>query len=84
MSLNDRLHVREEEGNPIKLALVGAGQMGTGMVSQMEQMKGIRAMAVADIILERATKAYKEAGVPVERVGLLDGVVWFVDTGLYA
>lgn len=64
MGLNDHLRAREEAGNPIKLALVGAGQMGSGMVSQMERMmKGIRAMAVADILLDRAISAYKEAGV---------------------
>lgn len=68
MGLYDALRAREEAGNPIRLALVGAGQMGAGMVSQMERMKGIRAMAVADIILKRVTSAYKEAGVPAEDV----------------
>jgi len=62
MGLNDRLRAREEAGNPIKLALVGAGQMGSGMITQMERMKGIRAVAVADIILDRVVSAYKQAG----------------------
>lgn len=67
--LNDRLRERYEAGNPIRLALVGAGQMGKGMVCQMEQMiKGIRTVAVADIMLDRVVAAYQAAGVPADEV----------------
>jgi len=67
MGLNDLLREREESGRPIRLALVGAGQMGRGMISQMERMmKGIRAVAVADIAVDRVVKAYEEAGVPAD------------------
>ena len=67
MGLNDLLREREEAGQPIRLALVGAGQMGRGMISQMERMmKGIRAVAVADIAVDRVVKAYEEAGVPAD------------------
>jgi predicted homoserine dehydrogenase-like protein len=68
MGLYDHLRAREEAGNRIKLALVGAGQMGAGMISQMERMTGIRAMAVADIVLDRVTKAFAQAGVPAADV----------------
>ena len=65
MSLNDHLCARQEAGNPISLALVGAGQMGRGMISQMERMmQGIRASAAADIVLDRVISAYEQAGVP--------------------
>ncbi len=63
MGLNDLLLAREEAGQPIQLALVGAGQMGRGMVNQMERMmKGIRATAVADIVLDRVVSAFEGAG----------------------
>ncbi len=68
MGLYDALRAREDAGNRIKLALVGAGQMGSGMISQMERMQGIRAMAVADILLERVLAAFQEAGVAADDV----------------
>ena len=68
MGLYDRLWARHEAGDPIKLALVGAGQMGAGMISQMESMVGIRAVAVADIVPDRVIKAFMQAGVPADDV----------------
>jgi len=69
MGLNDGLRAREEAGQPIRLALVGAGQMGRGMISQMEcMMKGMRATAVADIVLDRVVLAYEEAGVSADNL----------------
>jgi predicted homoserine dehydrogenase-like protein len=55
-------------GNPIRFAIVGAGQMGVDMVSQVSRMKGIDVAAVADIDLERAASAYEIAGIPADRV----------------
>jgi predicted homoserine dehydrogenase-like protein len=69
MALNDGLRAREEAGLPIQLALVGAGQMGRGMISQMERMmRGMRATAVADIVIDRVVSAYQEAGVPKDEL----------------
>jgi predicted homoserine dehydrogenase-like protein len=64
MSLKDRLAKKEiERGNPIRVGLVGAGQMGTGLISQIEKMVGMRVVAVADAIPNRAEAAYKQASV---------------------
>jgi predicted homoserine dehydrogenase-like protein len=64
MSLKDRLINKEKErGFPIRVGLVGAGQMGTGLISQIEKMQGMRVVAVADAIPNRAQSAYKEASV---------------------
>jgi predicted homoserine dehydrogenase-like protein len=68
MALLDLLHHRQVQNNPVGLALVGAGQMGHTMVSQLERMVGIRAIAVADLVRERAVTAYQTAGVPVADV----------------
>ena len=73
MSLNDLLRAREESGNPIRVALVGAGQMGRGMISQMERMMtGMCVVAVADIVLDRVISAYQEAGIPNEGIAVVE------------
>jgi predicted homoserine dehydrogenase-like protein len=64
MSLYDKLLAREQAGRPIAAGLVGAGQMGTGLVSQVACMRGMRVAAVADIALDRARHALTAAGVP--------------------
>ncbi len=66
--LNDALAKREELGRPVRIGLIGAGQMGTDVVAETRMMKGIRVVAAADIDLERAIQAYQIAqvtGVPV-------------------
>jgi len=57
-----QLAERKRAGNPIKVGLVGAGQMGEGLVCQMEGTGGMIGAAVADIIPGRATAALHEAG----------------------
>jgi predicted homoserine dehydrogenase-like protein len=64
MSLYEKLVERERSGRPIAVGLVGAGQMGTGLVSQVACMQGMRVLAIADIALDRARNAFLAAGVP--------------------
>lgn len=63
MSLKDELRQYEEQRGPARLGLIGAGQMGTGLISQVEHMVGMRVVAVADVLPGRPTAAYVEAGV---------------------
>ncbi|MEA4908902.1 MAG: SAF domain-containing protein [Anaerolineaceae bacterium] len=58
----------EQRGHPIRVGLVGAGQMGTGLISQIEKMVGMRVVAVADVLPGRAGAAYAQAGLAPERV----------------
>ena len=67
-TLKERLLEREKKDGPFRIGLVGAGQMGTGLISQMEKMYGIRIMAVADVLAERSRDAYGEAGVNLTSV----------------
>lgn len=60
--LFQRLEEREKSDNPIKVGLVGAGQMGEGLVCQMEGMNGMKGFVVADIIPGRAKEVFYEAG----------------------
>jgi predicted homoserine dehydrogenase-like protein len=68
MSLYEKLMAREQAGRPIAVGLVGAGQMGTGLVSQVACMRGMRVTAIADIALDRARHALLAAGVPESEI----------------
>jgi len=72
MSLKERLRARAEQHGPIRVGLVGAGQMGTGLMSQMERMVGMRVVACADVLPNRAVAAYAESGVAAESVLALE------------
>ncbi len=64
MAYRDRLQQRlEETGRPLRVGLVGAGQMGTGLAAQLLRMPGITLSAVFDVQHERAVEALTQAGV---------------------
>ena len=63
LNMDKKLIKRQEDGQIIKTGIVGAGQMGRGMVTQMVLMKGITPAVVSDIDLELAVHAFKYAGV---------------------
>jgi predicted homoserine dehydrogenase-like protein len=56
------LEAREQEGNPIRIGLVGAGYMGRGITAQILRLRGMRLVAVANRTLSGAERAYREAG----------------------
>ena len=62
VGMNYKLAELEKAGKPIYTGIVGAGQMGRGMVSQMMSMKGMRPAVVVDVALDNAKNAYTEAG----------------------
>lgn len=68
MGLNGKLRELEEDNKHIKVALVGAGLMGKGMVSQMTLVKGIMPSLVIDRTLDKAIEAYTLAGVSKEDI----------------
>ena len=72
MSLRERLQDREKKLGVIRVGLVGAGQMGTGLISQIEKMAGMRVMAAADVMPNRAVDAYKESDVNAGDIVALD------------
>jgi predicted homoserine dehydrogenase-like protein len=64
MAYRDRLLDRQSTtGRPVRVGLVGAGQMGRGFVAQVRRIAGMEVVAVADIDVQRATGALKAAGV---------------------
>jgi predicted homoserine dehydrogenase-like protein len=68
-TLRERLKEYEKtHGHPIRVGLVGSGQMGTGLIGQMELMDGMKAIAVTDVIPGRSFDAFLEADVPADLV----------------
>lgn len=68
LNMNIKLMELEEQGKKINIGIVGAGQMGRGMVSQMFCMKGIRPVIISDLDVERAKQAYELAGIKTEDI----------------
>jgi predicted homoserine dehydrogenase-like protein len=65
MSYTERLIARQDEvGRPVRVALVGAGQMGLGLAAQIHRMAGIQLSVVADVDPARAETAFDQDGVP--------------------
>ncbi|MGA2503183.1 MAG: NAD(P)-dependent oxidoreductase [Anaerolineales bacterium] len=68
IGLNYELEDRAASGNPVKIGLIGAGQMGTDVVAETKMMKGIRVVVTADIDAPRAIAAYQIAQIEGEVV----------------
>ncbi len=55
------LETRAETGKPIRIGLVGCGEMGTDVITRVAHMKGIEVSATSDRALERASHAMEVA-----------------------
>ena len=72
MTLCGKLLEREQNGAPIKVGVIGAGQMGYGMVSQISTIPGMIVAGISDINLDaakRAADAYNASA--AEKVNIL-------------
>jgi len=61
IGLARELKAREDAGNPIRIGLIGCGEMGTDIVSRALIMDGIEVAAIADINPQAAEKAVRTA-----------------------
>jgi predicted homoserine dehydrogenase-like protein len=58
------LEKRHHDGNPVKVALIGAGYMGRGIALEIiSGMIGMKLVAVCNRTLSQAERAYSEAGI---------------------
>jgi len=65
MSYKKRLLEREARlGRPVKVGVVGAGQMGRGLIAQISNSAGMEVAVVADIAIDKAVDALANAGRP--------------------
>ncbi|MEO8082922.1 MAG: homoserine dehydrogenase [Ardenticatenales bacterium] len=60
----DTLRQREADGQPIRVALVGAGAMGVGIAWQIGRTPGMRLVAIVDLDEAQARKAAEAYGRP--------------------
>ena len=67
MNLATLMKKRAEEGNPVRVALIGAGKFGSMFLTQIPTTQGMHLVAVADLSVERARAALKNSGWPDER-----------------
>jgi len=80
------LQKREEEHNPVHVAIVGAGYQGRGVALQiLTAMTGMRLVAVANRTIERAEQAYAQAGIDdVQQVSTVSALEDAINRGRYA
>ena len=58
------LERREQDGDPIRIGIVGAGYMGRGMAAVIERnMVGMRVVAIANRTVANAEQAFADAGI---------------------
>ncbi|MBO1306432.1 NAD(P)-dependent oxidoreductase [Enterococcus sp. 669A] len=57
MTLYGKLLERERNNDPIKVGVIGAGQMGFGMVAQISTIPGMAVTGVSDIHIDAAKRA---------------------------
>ncbi len=62
MPLGEALELRERTGRPVKVGLIGAGQMGTDLLVQIALMAGIDVVAACDSKPERIQTGTDMAG----------------------
>lgn len=68
LGLNKKLYKLEKDNKHIKVAIVGAGLMGKGMVSQLTLVKGIKPSLIIDRTMEKAVGALTLAGISREDI----------------
>jgi len=65
---------REAEGRPVRVAVIGCGEMGTDLVTQIARMKGIRVAGIADRRGTNAIEAIRIARLPAEMAAPVEGL----------
>jgi predicted homoserine dehydrogenase-like protein len=67
IGLHEELRERQASGQPVRVGLIGAGQMGTDVVATTSVMQGVRVVVAADLDLDRARDSF--------RIGRVEGEV---------
>ncbi|OYV39832.1 MAG: homoserine dehydrogenase [Rhodospirillales bacterium 20-64-7] len=74
MNLVDDLKARAEAGRPVRVGLIGCGEMGTDIVTQIALMPGIEIAVLAELRREAAQEALTLAGIGRDAVRHADSV----------
>ena len=82
MSYRARLAAREAEmGRPLRIGLVGAGQMGRGFAAQLLRTPGVTLSAVLDVQRDRAKEALAQSGLAISAAETTDQAVQAIEDG---
>ncbi len=81
MELVSKLRQRAAADDPIRVGIVGCGQMGSGLAHAINNVEGMRVAAIADLAVERARTTFAELGrdpadiVMAEDAGAIDDAI---------
>ncbi|GAG88436.1 unnamed protein product, partial [marine sediment metagenome] len=62
LNLPEKLRILEKEGRKVRIGVVGTGQMGSGLVNLISQIKGMEVVALAEIDIEKAISVFESIG----------------------
>lgn len=68
MGLFEQLQERQEQGNPVRVGVIGAGKFGTMFLAQALRIHGIHVVGVADLRVDVAKSNMVYAGWPAEQM----------------
>jgi predicted homoserine dehydrogenase-like protein len=68
-------------GRPLRVGLVGAGQMGRGFAAQLLRTPGVTLSAVLDVQRDRAKEALAQSGLAISAAETTDQAVQAIDNG---
>ena len=74
MEIYEHLQQLEEQGEAIRVGLVGCGQMGSGLAHVTNQTVGMDTMAISDIDVNRPLAALEEMGIPESEIVVANDV----------
>ena len=72
--IDSKLLELEAKGTPIRVSLIGCGQMGKDIVAQISKMKGIECDIVVDVDPAIAVDGYQQAGYPAGDIVVADNL----------
>jgi len=72
MDIVTDLNIRARDNRPVRVGLVGCGEMGTDIVTQVELMPGLEIAVLAEMRVDQAWAALDIAGVPRARAVATD------------
>ena len=68
LTMNKKLNELAKQNKPIRVAIVGAGKMGKGLINQMSRIKGMIPSLVVNRHREKAIEAFLSAGIGREDI----------------
>jgi predicted homoserine dehydrogenase-like protein len=74
MEIYEHLQRLEAEGDPIRVGLVGCGQMGSGLAHSMHQIAGMNGVAISDVDVKRPLATLEAIGIPEPGIVVTDQV----------